>query len=155
MRYLAKIKEELKSTRYFTYCFLSVWRSLVFFLSLLRLEGVAIGSVDHLFSLFYAGCEEHPYNVTEIQVPGQSTSLFSLLSTATKVVTNAETFTAWPYTAAYVFAIHAGCTLLTSLAGKFACKIRIQVNSKNKNPVTYWNKENTFSQTRFHYVTVL
>lgn len=116
--------------------FLSVWRSLVFFLSLLIIEWVSIGKVDHLFSLFYAGFEEHQYNVTEIQVPSQSTSLLSLLSTATKVVTNAETFTAWPYTAAYVFAIHAGCTLMCGLAGKFACKIRIQVNKPRFDPTT-------------------
>jgi len=127
VKYLNGIKESLKSTRYFTYAFVSIWRGFVFFASLLIIEWTLVGDVNHLFEFFYPAFEEHPYNVTEIRTPGQSTGLNSLTSTSEKVVLSTDTFISWAYVAAYVLAIHASLSLLCFLAGKFACKIRIQV----------------------------
>ena len=116
----------MKATRYFSYMFLTVWKTLVFFLSMLCIEWVFVGEVNHLFDLFYTSFHEHDYVVHEIKLPGESKNLNVLLSGSTREVTQTETFTAWPNTAAYVFAIQAGTALGCFLAGKFACKIRIQ-----------------------------
>lgn len=124
------MKENLKSTRYFIYSFMSVWRAFVFFISMLVIESTLVGKVSHLFDLFYVSFNTHQYNVSEIRVPGQSGGLSSVTS-STKVVTQTEQMLSWPYVAVYVFIVHAGTTLFCFLAGKFACKIRIQVRKRN------------------------
>lgn len=126
LRYLGGIKENLKSTRYFSYMFLTVWKVVVFFVSMLCIEWIFVGKVNHLFDYFYTSFGSHPYNVSEIELPGESTSLFSLKAGTAYVVTQTETLMAWPNTAVSVFCIQVGTTLACFLAGKFACKIRIQ-----------------------------
>ncbi len=127
IKYLGGIKDNLKTTRYFSYMFLTIWKTLVFFLSMLCIEWIFVGRVDHLFDMFYTSFNEHDYIVNEIKLPGETKNLNVLLaSKSTREVTQTETFTAWPHTAAYVFCIQAGTALACFLAGKFACKIRIQ-----------------------------
>ena len=124
VKYLAQVKENLKETRYFTYMFLSIWKMAVFFCSLLSIELLwaymktgELGTVDHLFDLFVDGFGQHPLQVSEV--------------TAAKTFFKAEAFTpvtSWSNTAAIVYGIQAGASLLCFLAGKFACKTCIQVS---------------------------
>lgn len=123
---MGEIKENSKSTRYFNYMFLTIWKVLVFFISMLCIEWIFVGGVNHLFDFFYPSFGEHPYNVSEIQLPGEATGLYSLKAGTPKVVTQTVTMTAVPSTAINVFLIQAGTALGCFLAGKFACKIRIQ-----------------------------
>jgi chitin synthase len=53
--------------------------------------------------------------------------MISTVTGSTGTVTQTETLIALPNTAAYVFCIQAGTALACFLAGKFACKIRIQL----------------------------
>jgi chitin synthase len=116
----------MKAVRYFSYIFLTVWKVLLFFICMLCIDWIFVGSVNHLFDYFYDSFHEHPYNVTEIQLPDQGTRMTSTVAGSTGQVTQTETLIAWPNTAAYVFCIQAGTALACFLAGKFACKIRIQ-----------------------------
>ena len=96
----------------------------VFFCSLLSIELLwaymktgQLGTVDHLFDLFVDGFGQHPLQVSEV--------------TAAKTFFKAEAFTpvtSWSNTAAIVYGIQAGASLLCFLAGKFACKTCIQVS---------------------------
>jgi chitin synthase len=94
---------------------------------MLCIDWIVVGSVNHLFDYFYVAFHEHPYNVTEVQLPDQGTRMISTVTGSTGTVTQTETLIALPNTAAYVFCIQAGTALACFLAGKFACKIRIQL----------------------------
>lgn len=127
MRYLGSVKENLKATRYFAYIFISLWKIVAFFAFMLAIELILVGNVDHLFALFSTSFGEHTVDVTEIKLPGEeAVSVRSLLPWMTRQVVQTEAVYAPPSTAAYVLAIHAGTSLICFLAGKFACKIRIQ-----------------------------
>ncbi|KAK4004959.1 hypothetical protein OUZ56_006685 [Daphnia magna] len=126
IKYLGGIKENMKRTRYFSYMFLTIWKTAIFFICMLCIDWIFVGSVNHLFDYFYVSFHEHPYNVTEIKLPDQATRLTSSVAGSTGTAAQTETLIAWPYTASYVFCIQAGTALACFLAGKFACKIRIQ-----------------------------
>lgn len=127
MKYLTSVKENLKVTRYFTYIFLSVWKIIAFFAFMLAIEWALVGRVNHLFTLFATSFGEHNVTVSEIKLPGDEvTSLKTLLPGMARQVVKTEDLYAPPSTASYVLAIQAGTSLVCFLAGKFACKIRIQ-----------------------------
>ena len=115
----------MKSTRYFTYIFVSVWKVLVFFCTMLVIELLTVGKIDNVFLLFQTGFGDHKVNLTEVvsnkfsplDVPGAG----RLIET--------ETISAWPNTAIYLCVIQSFASLLCFGLGKFACKICIQVNS--------------------------
>lgn len=123
----------MKTTRYFSYMFLTIYKAALFFASMICIEWIFVGKVNHLFDYFYVSFNEHPYNVTEIPLPGEVKTLSQYASWAVKVgksttptASRTEELMAWPGTALDVFGIQAGTALACFLAGKFACKIRIQ-----------------------------
>lgn len=124
VKHLGKIKEKLKYTRYFTYIFLSVWKVLVFFCSMLLVEYFTVGKIDNLFTMFQPGFGQHKINLTEI-----TTNRFGALDVAgtSARLPEIEQIPAWPNTQIYVLVIQAFASALSFLFGKFACKICIQV----------------------------
>lgn len=113
----------MKSTRYFTYIFVSVWKVLVFFCAMLLIELLTVGKIDNIFTFFQSGFSDHKVNLTEIQA-----NKFSQLDVpgAGRLV-ETETIASWPYTAIYLCVIQSFASLLCFGLGKFACKICIQV----------------------------
>jgi len=122
IRQLGRIKDRLKRTRYFVYFFISVWKILLFFSSMLlflNLNGVAIGP---LFSEFKSGFVSHNINITRVldrhgplpDLPGGAKleEFLQILSVGSA-----------PF---YVLLIQITTAYLAYIFGKFACKICIQ-----------------------------
>ena len=114
----------MRSARYFTYIFVSIWKVLVFFAAMLVTELFTVGKIDNVFMLFQSGFDTHKVNITEtfttskltqLDVPGAG----RLLET--------ETIMSWSHTPIYVFVIQSFASILCFGLGKFACKICIQV----------------------------
>lgn len=131
VKYLGKIKEKLKHTRYFTYIFVSVWKVLVFFGTMALVEYYTVGKVDNLFTLFPSGFGEHRINLTELP----SANKFGQLDVpgAGRLV-ETETINSWAHTPIYLFIIQSFASMLCFGLGKFACKICIQVFQKKVSP---------------------
>ncbi|XP_059350344.1 chitin synthase chs-2-like isoform X1 [Daphnia carinata] len=122
VKYLGKIKEKMKATRYFTYIFVSVWKVMVFFCSMLLIELLTVGKMDNIFLFFMPGFGDHKVNLTEL-----STNKFANLDIpGAGRLTETETIPAWPNTAIYLCVIQSFASMLCFGLGKFACKICIQ-----------------------------
>lgn len=123
VKYLGKIKEKMKSTRYFTYIFVSVWKVMVFFTSMLLIELLTVGKMDNIFLFFQPGFGDHKVNLTEII----SNKFAQLDIPGAGRLTETETISSWPNTAIYLCVIQSFAAFLCFGLGKFACKICIQV----------------------------
>jgi len=123
VRQLGRIKDRLKRTRYFVYSFMSVWKVILFFstmLLFLHLNGTPIGTLfTHFQDSFYA----HNINVTRIvenrggPIPdfpggGKLEEIIQIRST--------------DFTPYHVLIIQICAAYCTYIFGKFACKICIQ-----------------------------
>lgn len=64
---LARVKEDMRLTRYFTYMFVSIWKIIAFFMSTLIILYCKGNSVGHLFTMFGSAFGEHIITVTEVQ----------------------------------------------------------------------------------------
>ncbi|XP_067001404.2 chitin synthase chs-2 isoform X2 [Anabrus simplex] len=122
---LRKIMERLKETRYFTYVFISVWKMLCFFCSVLLILQLQEGSVSHLFNLIPKAFSAHKITVSEVKPIMSGTSIIPDLSDAIPVG-DREDVDAWHNTAIYVLIIQILSAYLCYIFGKFACKILIQ-----------------------------
>ncbi|XP_067001405.2 chitin synthase chs-2 [Anabrus simplex] len=122
---LGKIMERLKKTRYFTYLFISMWKMLCFFCSVLLILQLQEGSVSHLFSLIPKAFSEHKITVSEVKPIMSGTSIIPDFSDAIPVG-DREDVDAWHNTAIYVLIIQILSAYLCYIFGKFACKIMIQ-----------------------------
>ena len=120
---MGKIKEKMKSTRYFTYIFVSVWKVMVFFTSMLLIELLTVGKMDNIFLFFQPGFGDHKVNLTEII----SNKFAQLDIPGAGRLTETETISSWPNTAIYLCVIQSFAAFLCFGLGKFACKICIQV----------------------------
>ena len=69
------MKEKMKATRYFTYIFVSVWKVLAFFSTMLLVELFTVGKIDNIFTLFQSGFGQHSINITERTNAGKQTLL--------------------------------------------------------------------------------
>lgn len=119
----------MKSTRYFTYIFVSVWKVMVFFTSMLLIELLTVGKMDNIFLFFQPGFGDHKVNLTEII----SNKFAQLDIPGAGRLTETETISSWPNTAIYLCVIQSFAAFLCFGLGKFACKICIQVcYEKNK-----------------------
>ena len=125
VKFLAKIKERLKQTRYFTYIFVSVWKVLVFFSTMLLAELYLMGKVDSLFHHFASGFERHKINITETPIQGTRINQPDLVQ-ANGRLPEIETIFSYHQTPIYVFLIQSFASFFCFILGKFACKILIQ-----------------------------
>lgn len=69
IRALGKVRRNLdikKTTRYFVYIFISLFKILAFFSSMMAAVWIAGGNVNNLFAKFSEGWSSHQINVTEV-----------------------------------------------------------------------------------------
>jgi chitin synthase len=118
------MRKSLIDTRYFTYVFISLWKMLVFFATMLFSVWILGHNVGNTFTQFTNSFGDHQINVTEVRAPinsGPSPDIpggsFLEEVIKEKSVTNLVRNTLYlQILAAYV----------TYIFGKFACKICIQ-----------------------------
>ena len=115
----------MKHTRYFSYIFVSVWKVLVFFSTMVLVELFTVGKIDNLFVLFQSGFSEHKVNLTELQTNSKLSQL-DLPGLGGGRLIETETIISWAHTPIYVFIIQSFASFLCFGLGKFACKICIQ-----------------------------
>ncbi|XP_047000975.1 chitin synthase chs-2 isoform X1 [Schistocerca americana] len=121
---LGKMIERLKETRYFSYVFISLWKMIAFFCSVVFILFLQEENVDGFFSLVPNAFGAHKILVTEIKavtIPDSLPDLHDAVSTGETVDIDA-----WNNTAFYVLLIHILGAYLCYIFGKFACKILIQ-----------------------------
>ncbi|XP_045459045.1 chitin synthase chs-2 isoform X1 [Melitaea cinxia] len=121
---LARLKEELNHTRYYTYRFMSLWKILLFLMCILL--GIWIEGDDPamFFQLFNPGFGPHNIVVEEVQIQLGSTTIPDL---ANATLTGDSVEVAAVYKSAfYVLLIQIFAAYLCYIFGKFACKIVIQ-----------------------------
>lgn len=64
---LGKIKETFDETRYFTYMFISTWKILCFFLTMLFIILAREGELGFIFTEFSEGFNAHPITILEVR----------------------------------------------------------------------------------------
>lgn len=122
VRAMGRVKEDLKVTRYFVCIFLSIWKLILFFGSLLMILKVQGDEVQILFNKFNAGFGPHKIVVEEV-TNGLSQNLPDVVDAnlVDTVDINAEY-----NTVVYVLLIQIVAAYSCYIFGKFACKILIQ-----------------------------
>ncbi|XP_045760492.1 chitin synthase chs-2 isoform X2 [Maniola jurtina] len=121
---LARIKEELNHTRYFTYRFMSVWKIILFLICILMSIWMDGDDPAMFFQLFKPGFGPHNIVVEEVQIQLGGT-LIPDLANATLTGDSVEV-AAVHKSAFYVLLIQVFAAYLCYIFGKFACKILIQ-----------------------------
>ncbi|XP_044267838.1 chitin synthase chs-2 isoform X2 [Tribolium madens] len=121
---LGKIKENLEQCRYFIYMFVSVWKCLLFFVSVLFIILVKEGEVAFFFTDFSEGFSAHQIQVLEIKPVLGGTSLPDI----SEIIPTGDdtTITSNDMTAIYVLLLNVSSSYFAYIFGKFACKIMIQ-----------------------------
>jgi len=66
MKALGRVKDRMRKTRYFTYMFMSLWKILTFFCSMLFVLHMRGQSVHNFFSMFNTGFSEHKIIINEV-----------------------------------------------------------------------------------------
>ncbi|XP_039764506.1 chitin synthase chs-2 [Pararge aegeria] len=121
---LARIKDELNYTRYFTYRFMSVWKIILFLLCILMSIWMDGDDPAMFFQLFNPGFGPHNIVVEEVQITLGGT-LIPDLANATLTGDSVEV-AAVHKSAFYVLLIQVFAAYFCYIFGKFACKILIQ-----------------------------
>lgn len=121
VRSLGRIKDDLRYTRYFTYIFMSIWKVMLFFFSILVILWFNGEDPGIFFSLFGVGMGPHKIIVEEV------TNLNQILPDLQNVQ-NGDTIDvdAAYNTVIYVLIIQVLAAYVCYIFGKFACKIMIQ-----------------------------
>ncbi|GJQ67345.1 hypothetical protein Trydic_g19490, partial [Trypoxylus dichotomus] len=112
-----------ENSRYFIYIFVSLWKCVVFFVSMLVIEWAKDGEIMHMFTHFTESFGNHQINVTELVPVHRGGS--SLLSKVIEPATIA-TITTAGFTPVWVLLINIVSTYICYVVGKWACKINIQ-----------------------------
>jgi len=124
VQYLGVIKEKMKKTRYWVYLFVSMWKMLLFFASMLFFMNFRMDSVGDLFTKFTDSFNQHKLFVNETsraQLTFATDSAdFNRLFSASKVILSDGN------SAIYVCLIQVFAAYSAYVFGKFACKICIQ-----------------------------
>lgn len=121
VRSLGRIKEELRTTRYFSYMFISVWKIMFFFAAIIVIlycKGEDPGMFTGLFGQGLA-----PHKIIVEEVTNLNTVLPDVVSTQFKDTIDVD---AAYNTVIYVIIIQIVAAYLCYIFGKFACKIMIQ-----------------------------
>ncbi|KAJ6636552.1 Chitin synthase chs-2 [Pseudolycoriella hygida] len=122
VRAMGRIKEDLRVTRYFTCIFLSIWKLILFFCSLVMILKIQGDEVRNLFHKFNAGFGPHKIVVEEVTgVLSQNLPDVVDANLVDTVDINAEY-----NTVVYVLLIQIVAAYSCYIFGKFACKILIQ-----------------------------
>lgn len=68
MKALSRVKEEMNLTRYFTYCFVTIWKMIAFLCCILLILWIQGETVGNFFTLFETGFGEHNILVEEVSL---------------------------------------------------------------------------------------
>ncbi|CAO1401711.1 unnamed protein product [Diamesa hyperborea] len=123
VRSLGRIKEELKTTRYFSYIFLSLWKILIFCCAVMVIIWYEGDDPTSLFGLFSKGFGPHKIIVEELS-SSLGKSLPDIID-ASQIGDFVE-IDASHTTVVYVIIIQIFAAYFCYIFGKFACKILIQ-----------------------------
>ncbi|KAJ8958903.1 hypothetical protein NQ318_019671 [Aromia moschata] len=121
---LGKIKDNFDQTRYFTYMFISTWKILCFFLTMIFIVLAREGELGFFFTEFSDAFGAHPITILEIKPVLGGTSLpdiSEIIPTGDDIVVPSSDITP-----TYVLLINIGASYFAYIFGKFACKIMIQ-----------------------------
>ncbi|KAK7872105.1 hypothetical protein R5R35_005181 [Gryllus longicercus] len=122
---LKKVADRLKEARYFTYTFISIWKMICFFCSVLLIVLIqGQESVGDFFALLPDAFGAHKIEINEVKriehSGGTSVDLQPVPNDDT------EAIDAWSSTVVYVLLIQILSAYICYIFGKFACKILIQ-----------------------------
>jgi len=113
---ITKFFRELKASRYYTLLFVSVWKIVCFFFTMLLATYIqydGTNSVYNLFNMFFKTFSERNISVIHANLSSQS-------------VNEPENPHATPLSAVWVLLIHILGSYVCYITGKFACRILIQ-----------------------------
>ncbi|XP_060518963.1 chitin synthase chs-2 isoform X2 [Cylas formicarius] len=121
---LGKMRESFDQTRYFTYMFVSIWKILCFFITILFLTLIKEGEIAFFFTEFSHGFNSHPISVLEIKPVLGGT----VLPDISEIIPTGDDTVVMSNDMApiYVLLINVFASYLAYIFGKFACKIMIQ-----------------------------
>ncbi|XP_015191639.1 PREDICTED: uncharacterized protein LOC107074595 isoform X2 [Polistes dominula] len=123
IKMLARVKRELRLTRYFTYMFVSFWKIIAFFISALTILHLKGENIGHLFTMFGTAFGEHKIIVYAMVT--QSTN--STLADLRDILPNSDIDIMADFnTPIYVLLLQIFSAYFAYIFGKFACKILIQ-----------------------------
>ncbi|KAL4708135.1 hypothetical protein ACJJTC_009914, partial [Scirpophaga incertulas] len=121
---LGRLKDELNSSRYFTYRFMSVWKILLFMMCILFSIWMEGDEPSMFFQMFDTAFSPHNIVVEEVQISLGGTIIPDL---ANVTLTGDSVEVAAVYKSAYyVMLIQIFAAYFCYIFGKFACKILIQ-----------------------------
>ncbi|KAL1514128.1 hypothetical protein ABEB36_003439 [Hypothenemus hampei] len=124
MKKMGKMRESFDKTRYFSYMFISIWKILCFFLTILFILLIKEGEVAFFFTEFSESFNVHPITVIEIKPVLGGTVLpdiSEIIPTGDDTVIPSN-----DWSPIYVLLINILASYLAYIFGKFACKIMIQ-----------------------------
>ncbi|XP_049787548.1 chitin synthase chs-2-like [Schistocerca cancellata] len=119
---LHQIMKRLSATRYYNYLFISCWKILCFFVSILVILALQNENVNNFFSLLPTAFGPHKITVIEVISSDAGTSVLD------EALTTPEKFEmdAYYYASVFVLIIQICAAYICYIFGKFACKIMIQ-----------------------------
>lgn len=115
---------EFTNDKYFTYIFVSIWKSVVYFLSMLLIIYGREGEMSFLFDDFRNAFQDHGIYINEIAPiisSANTPNIPELISTS-----KGTTIIADHLVPVWVWLINVCCTYAVYVIGKFACKVMIQ-----------------------------
>ncbi|XP_014616657.1 PREDICTED: uncharacterized protein LOC106793893 [Polistes canadensis] len=120
---LARVKRELRLTRYFTYMFVSFWKIIAFFISVLTILHLRGENIGHLFTMFGTAFGEHKIIVHATVTQTINGTLADLKD----ILPNSDIDIMADFnTPIYVLLLQIFSAYFVYIFGKFACKILIQ-----------------------------
>nr|USH46112.1 chitin synthase chs-2 [Androctonus crassicauda] len=121
---LSKMKDDLRKSRYFIYVFVSIWKILVIFCTMLSFLYMTMDDISHILRLFRESFQTHLISVQRVKSNLLSGNLPDLPTASP--LDEQIAIDSFPMTPIYVVFIQAFSALLCYVFGKFACKICIQ-----------------------------
>lgn len=123
IRKMSTIKQKLQRTRYFTYIFISIWKILLIFVSMVVCLYLVDGNARAVFSKFSQAFQQH-----KIFIQRDKSDLVNFANTDQFIGIEGETFeiNSRPATPIWFIFAQVVATWLCYVVGKFACKICIQ-----------------------------
>lgn len=111
---MAKIREQLEKSRYYTYLFVAPWKIVVFFIVGFLISGIHFR--DFFFN-FTDGWKEHSINIVEVT---------AVYNESTPVDKPTSQITSTPNVVLWVFLVQALSSWIVYVFSKFAAKVYIQ-----------------------------
>jgi len=116
------MRKNIAHTRYFSYVFISIWKTLAFLATMLFSIWILGHNVGSTFSQFTSSFETHQINITEIRPPLQSGPDIPGGSFLEEIIKEKSS----AYVVRHTLFLQILAAYVCYIFGKFACKICIQ-----------------------------